>query len=285
MRRLACIMAAVALGVLGCPVQPTGQLCLPGDTETCGKGYQCLTFCSAEAAPGGELPAPQSICAPAFGDPATGTLDAEVVISSRANFGQVANVREITQTLRVEIAGVAGVALPLLERIGGDLTIVASDVQCLSMPRLVSVGGIVTIDSNGDLARVDMPSLSEADGLQVQDNTALAGLAFPSLTILHADRIHVIEENALVDFDLERLAVVGGTLRVRGAEIVSIDGFERGCLDVDRFDPQAVCPSPLGGTGPQCNAATGDVTGVQACCTCVNQDGDCSPPGEGCALE
>ncbi len=211
------ITAAVGVFVVGsCAVSPVGKLCQPGDDAFCGEGYTCLTFCDGESGP-------ESICAPAFGAPAGDDFANEAFVDGRVSFGELANVRHMQRSLRIEIADSLGVAFPLLEDVAGDLTIIGSGVECVSFPRLRQVGGLMTVDLNDALSVIEVQGVQSVGGLLVSDNGRLANFVMPQLTIAGAGGV-IVEDNALLaEVNLETLTQVDGPLTVVGPALTVID--------------------------------------------------------------
>ena len=103
------------------------------------------------------------------------------------------------------------VAAPRLQHIGGDLRVVATELQTLELPSLESIGGAVTVTDNPDLLTVSLPWLSQASELTITANPALITLDLPHLASVDG-ALHLEDNRALTDLDLYRLAHIGGDL-------------------------------------------------------------------------
>jgi hypothetical protein len=251
------VVVALALAA-ACAEPPAGRPCQPGDDAFCGEGFQCLTFCDAAGGP-------DSICTPSFGVPAGDEWSDQGLIDGKTAFGELGNVKRFARDLRIEIREVKGVALPRLEEVEENLSIVATDLECLSLPRLTRVGGVVTIDLNDALARIEIAALETAGGLIVTDNRVLPELLPTALVDVAGDV--VIERNRAVSLiNLESLATVGGDLTAAGAGLRRVDldvlgrvdgcvriDFADGCAEPPALDGTTCCGDVLrGGTCPDC---------------------------------
>jgi hypothetical protein len=236
--------AAVALLVAlatSCGDTTAGKLCQPGDPTVCGDGFQCLTFCDADGGP-------QSICTPSFGAEAGDTFADEALIDGKVSFGELGNVRRFEKNLRIEVDGLKGVALPLVEEVVGDLAVVGTDIECLSLARLITVGGVLTIDRNDQLQKTELASLRNAGGLVVTDNALVSSLLLTSTTAIGGDVI--VERNrSLAHVNLESLQTVDGafTLRDDALSTVDLDVLDAvsGCVEVGYEQGKCATPPAL----------------------------------------
>ena len=246
---------AMTLGIVAlslaaaCGDTTAGRVCQPGDNTVCGDGFQCMTFCDKDTGP-------ESICTPSFGKEAGDTFANEALIDDKVTFGQLGNTRVFDKNLRIEVTNVKGVALPLVEEVHGDLTVTGTDVECLSMPRLKTVDGILTLESNKSLVRAELDAVERAAGLVVTGNASVARLIVPSLTSLAGDAD--VSRNALLDaVDLASLRSVGGDLVMQDNSLshLHLDALAdvAGCVEVE-FDAGA-CTTPALLAGTSCSSA------------------------------
>jgi hypothetical protein len=94
---------------------------------------------------------------------------------------------------------------------------VGTGVQCLSMPRLVSVGGTLTIDANPVVVRSEIESLESAGGIVVTGNAALPSLELSSLRTINGE-LTVRDNAALKSIVMESLTTVTGCIDVSTAQ-------------------------------------------------------------------
>merc|ERR1711977_486779 len=91
----------------------------------------------------------------------------------------------------------AGISLPALTEVGGDLAIGFSEALTdLSLPLLTEVGGDLEITRNDALAGLSLPALTEVAKLVLKENHALVSFDFPSLE--SAPSGFFVVENALL---------------------------------------------------------------------------------------
>ncbi len=242
MRRFVAFVV-VAAGTGACGDTTAGKLCQPGDATVCGDGFQCLTFCDAATGP-------QSVCTPSFGSEAGDDFDNEALIDDKVTFGQLGNVRVFDGNLRIELSGVKGVALPLVEEVHGNLSVVGTDIECLSLPRLKTVDGRLTLELNEKLERNELASLQTAGDVIVTDNPALAELLWTSASRFAGDV--VIDGNTSLDIvNFGSLQTVGGDFALRGDNLrqLHIDVLEdvAGCVDVEFAAGACAVPPALDG--------------------------------------
>lgn len=249
--RIVSLCCTALVCVSACADTPVGTRCQPGDREFCGEGFQCLTFCDATTGP-------ESICTPSFGAEAGDTFPNEGLIDTKPAFGELGNVRRFEQNLRIEIQDVKGVALPLVEEVAGNLSIVATNkLECLSLPRLTTVGGVITIDLNEELVTNDLGALEAAGGLIVTDNPKIEEMVWSSVTSFAGDVI-VSRNRALHFMNMESLTRVDGDFIITNNAIDRLDldvlGEVSLCVDV-AYDAGACSEPPALADVECCNAA------------------------------
>ncbi len=258
------VVVVVACAAAACGDTNAGRVCQPGDPAFCGDGLQCLTFCDKDTGP-------QSICTPSFGAEVHGTFDATGLIADRVSFGELGNVTTFAGDLAVEIKGVKGVALPLVEEVQGDLTIVGTDLECLSMPKLRRVGGLVKIDGNASLVRDELGKLANVGAARpapigegepsiiVTANALLPEVNWPSLADVAGGGIDVEDNDRLARIDFPQLAHVAGDVvlagdRLERADLAALTGVD-GCVHVAYADDTSCADATDGTVDPALGGA------------------------------
>lgn len=95
-----------------------------------------------------------------------------------------------------------------IEKVGGALVVVDTDVEEVSFPNLTEVGELY-VDGNGSLTTLDFPALTKAGYFAIEENDALTNLSFPELTEVVRD-FYVMENHALTSVDgFPKLETVG----------------------------------------------------------------------------
>lgn len=101
--------------------------------------------------------------------------------------------------------------LPELQRIDGDLALVATPVSRVDLPALETLRGALLLEGNPLLGEVSLGRLRETGRVSVRDNGSLATLAVGSLAQVTGSL--VVRDNAVLGgLDLGSLTAVGGVL-------------------------------------------------------------------------
>jgi hypothetical protein len=101
--------------------------------------------------------------------------------------------------------------------VGGDLTISQSALSAVSLPLLDSVGGTLTIADNSSLQSVSLPLLESVFAVVVTSSAALTTLQVPALATVEQDL--GIEATSVESLTLPALTTAGGVVRIAGNEL------------------------------------------------------------------
>ena len=109
------------------------------------------------------------------------TINGDVFVSNAADLISVAGIETITGNLTISSAVLTSlIGLESLKTIGGDLIIennlVLTKLSGSALSNLETVGGTIRLTYNQKLADIDLPSLSSAYALIVEDNPVLSGI-------------------------------------------------------------------------------------------------------------
>ena len=113
------------------------------------------------------------------------TVEGAVQIKNSLDAEALADVCIITGELKVSAPDLTALSLPRLVSVGGELSIVGKKaaLATLSLPVLQKVAGLVNISGNPKLAELSLPALETiGESLSVFSNPAMATLSLPALT-------------------------------------------------------------------------------------------------------
>lgn len=135
-------------------------------------------------------------------------LKGDALIESQADLDEVARYAEIGGKLVLKRAKVKEVSLPLLESVGGKVSIRKNaDLVSFSAPVLKSVGKSdvddMTFESNPSLGRIELPKLETvAHSVVVRNNGALEEIEMPALVQVPGDGLEISTNRKLSRLDL-----------------------------------------------------------------------------------
>jgi hypothetical protein len=94
-------------------------------------------------------------------------------------------------SLDANIALEQPIAFPVLENVGGSLTIASNpSLTTIAMPALASIGASLEISGNTSLTTIAMPALASiGTSLEISGNTSLTSVEVPSLHQMGGDPI------------------------------------------------------------------------------------------------
>jgi len=190
-------------------------------------------------------------------------LKGDALIESQADLDEMARYAEIGGRLVLKRAKVKEVSLPLLESVGGkvsvrknadlvsfsapvlksvgrsgvdDMTFESNPVlRRIELPKLETVAHSVVIRNNGALEEIEMPALVQApgDGLEVSANGKLSRLSLPVLRA--ATHVTVSDCGKLKDVSMESLE---WTDSLRVERNGSLTGLAMPLLGIINHDPE-----------------------------------------------
>ena len=138
-------------------------------------------------------------------------LEGDAIVETRADLEEISRYSEIGGKLVLKRAQVKDVSLPLLESIGGKLSVRKNmDLKSFRAPLLKSIGKSGTDDmifeSNPALASIEMPVLETvAHSVIVRSNQSLEALAMPALTLAPGDGLDISSNGKLRKVTLPEL--------------------------------------------------------------------------------
>jgi hypothetical protein len=95
--------------------------------------------------------------------------DGTFIVNNSFDLQQIASCANITGNLTIQAPGMTEIALPLLERIGGNLTITGNtDMARLRLPALKEIGGATVLEALAATGGVDLSHLRTAGGLDTR---------------------------------------------------------------------------------------------------------------------
>ncbi len=170
-----------------------------------------------------------------------GILEGSYTIRNNMDIHFLSSITEITGDLIVNGTGITSLSLPVLEYVGGDLSITSNnyliniDISALTsvwrlsifsnaslttidLPALDSVGSSSTIQNNAALTTIELPALdSVGSSLTIggagAGNPSLTTIELPSLTSVGS--LSISYNYALTTIELPALESVGGNLSIR----------------------------------------------------------------------
>ncbi len=90
-------------------------------------------------------------------------------VNNSIDLAEIASCAHITGNLTIQAPGMSEIALPRLERVGGNLTVTGNtDMARLRLPALKEIGGATVLDALAATGGVDLSHLRTAGGLQTR---------------------------------------------------------------------------------------------------------------------
>lgn len=175
------------------------------------------------AADGGVL---DDFCKRSFEAPTTGKIcEGDYVVKSAAELGAIADCTAIIGRLDLKAVAQSRVSLPMLEVLGGGLTILSNTIlTSVELPKLAAIHGGVTIRANDSVTSVNMAGLTTVcDQLYLGDSTAATVLSLPALRSVGFD-LSVSRNAAVSSMNLPALESVRGYLKA--SENAALESIE-----------------------------------------------------------